>query len=105
MSLILDDSSAKGSSTSPFRATSTIKIEIRTTNFNLKEFLQLSDGGCVSLDDAVCMIEYILDNTDLVVNDPRRDFLARIKKATIIEGYNGVGSTRIKIPILRPAKR
>lgn len=89
MSLILDESDNGKAG----------KIEIATRNYGgPQEFLRISDGGYISLRDAVCMVEYILDNTDLMPGDPRCELLARIKKASLVQGYGGTGSVRINIP-------
>lgn len=78
MTLILDESRGpKG------------KIEIITRSFGpLNDFLHLSGDGCVSLRDAVEMVEYILTNTDLIEDDPRIQLRERVLRSKVAPGYN-----------------
>ena len=72
---------------------------LRTKAFN--DVVQIGEYD-LSMSDFLALIEYVLTNTDLIVDDPRRTFLVSISKA-VIEYSRGQeswssGSCRIVIP-------
>lgn len=45
----------------------------------------------ISIEDFFAMVYYVLTNTDLCPDDPRRLFVERVKSMTEAEGYNQGG--------------
>lgn len=50
----------------------------------------------MSLQDFLDMFEYVMQNTDLIPNDPRLRLIEKVKKARQVAGYNQ-GKQRIKL--------
>lgn len=49
----------------------------------------------MNMDDFCELVRYVLTNTDLEEEDPRRVLVAQIERMAIVEGFNGHGSSRL----------
>jgi hypothetical protein len=92
MSLILDRSKAiRGG-----------KIEIKTGScLGPDEFLHVSAGGYIHIDDVVALIEYVLTNTDLMPDDPRPKLIEQIRAMRVCLGYNIVDNPNSRRLVVR----
>jgi hypothetical protein len=44
----------------------------------------------VTFEEFFALVEYVLENTDLYDNDPRLNFMEKIKRATIVDGWESI---------------
>ena len=50
----------------------------------------------IGINDFLCLVEYVLTNTDLVPDDPRIDFVKRMKTAKKVQGWRSGKSERLE---------
>ncbi len=72
-----------------------INLKAKTYGFgSARGMVQINDVN-MSMEEFVRIAWYVLTNTDMDPEDPRKEFVRIVKESEVVEGWNGPGSVRI----------